>query len=129
MTKWQQAVDEAGLAGRGYTPKSLRHYFASMAPAAGIPLYEVSRRLGHSSTKVTEQVCAHLVEGAVARITDAFEGAMGGSGTETNGAGLLYARTRADVTRTYPASRSTGWRSAGSRTRRGPWATGGRGSA
>ncbi|MFD3927157.1 tyrosine-type recombinase/integrase [Streptomyces sp. NPDC058614] len=74
--KWQQAVHEADLAERGYTPKSLRHYFASMALAAGVPLFEVSRWLGHSSTKVTEQVYAHLVEGAAARITDAFEGAM-----------------------------------------------------
>ncbi|MBO1333628.1 site-specific integrase [Streptomyces sp. VRA16 Mangrove soil] len=74
--RWKQAVDKAGLADRGYTAKSLRHYFVSMALAAGVPLFEVSRWLGHTSTKVTEQVYAHLVEEAAPRITDAFEGAL-----------------------------------------------------
>ncbi|MFJ4799904.1 tyrosine-type recombinase/integrase [Streptomyces murinus] len=74
--RWNEALKRAGLDDSGYTPKSLRHYFASMAIAAGVPLYEVARWMGHSSTKVTEQVYAHLVDGADERITGAFEASL-----------------------------------------------------
>jgi integrase len=47
-----------------------------MAIASGVPLYEVARWMGHSSTKVTEQVYAHIVEGAEERITGAFEASL-----------------------------------------------------
>lgn len=74
--RWNDAIKKAGLGDSGYTPKALRHYFASMAIAAGVPLYEVARWMGHSSTKVTEQVYAHLVDGADERITGAFEASL-----------------------------------------------------
>ncbi|MEV5913335.1 tyrosine-type recombinase/integrase [Streptomyces chartreusis] len=75
-SRWDEAMRKAGLTDKGYTPKGLRHYFASMAIAAGVPLYEVARWMGHSSTKVTEQVYAHLVDGADERITGAFEASL-----------------------------------------------------
>lgn len=74
--RWDDAIESAGLAGRKFTPKSLRHYFASMAIAAGVPLWEVAQWLGHASTHVTETVYAHLVTGAEERITGAFEAAL-----------------------------------------------------
>ncbi|MFI6609297.1 tyrosine-type recombinase/integrase [Streptomyces sp. NPDC050507] len=74
--RWNAAIAKAGLEAKGYTPKSLRHYFASMAIAAGVPLYEVAKWMGHSSTKTTEKVYAHLLEGAEERITGAFERTM-----------------------------------------------------
>jgi integrase len=36
-----------------YTPRSLRHFFASTALANGVPIHEVSRWLGHRSVKTT----------------------------------------------------------------------------
>jgi hypothetical protein len=36
-----------------YTPGSMRHFFASTALANGVPIREVSRRLGHKSIKAT----------------------------------------------------------------------------
>lgn len=74
--RWTEALKRAGMEDSGYTPKALRHYFASMAIASGVPLYEVARWMGHSSTKVTEQVYAHIVEGAEERITGAFEASL-----------------------------------------------------
>ncbi|MER0241726.1 tyrosine-type recombinase/integrase [Streptomyces sp. HSW2009] len=39
-----------------YTPRSLRHFFASTALANGVPIHEVSRWLGHRSVKTTVEV-------------------------------------------------------------------------
>jgi integrase len=74
--RWAEAIKKAGLEDRALTPKSLRHYFASMAIAAGVPLYEVARWMGHASQQTTEKVYAHLVEGAEKRVTGAFEMAL-----------------------------------------------------
>ncbi|MFG3659873.1 tyrosine-type recombinase/integrase [Streptomyces sp. NPDC047706] len=39
-----------------HTPGSLRHFFASTALANGVPIREVSRRLGHKSIKTTADI-------------------------------------------------------------------------
>ncbi|MCZ2262909.1 site-specific integrase [Isoptericola sp. QY 916] len=39
-----------------WTPRDLRHSFVSLLSAEEIPLEEISRLVGHSSTQVTEQV-------------------------------------------------------------------------
>ena len=39
---------------------SLRHTFATHLLQAGIPIYEVSKLLGHSSVKVTEVYSHHI---------------------------------------------------------------------
>ncbi|MGI5457678.1 tyrosine-type recombinase/integrase [Streptomyces sp. CA-249302] len=44
-----------------YHPHSLRHFFASTALAAGIPIHEVSRWLGHKSITTTVDIYGHLV--------------------------------------------------------------------
>ncbi|GHJ35472.1 site-specific integrase [Streptomyces sp. TS71-3] len=44
-----------------YTPHCLRHFFASTALAASIPIHEVSRWLGHKSIKTTVDIYGHLV--------------------------------------------------------------------
>lgn len=41
---------------------SLRHTYASLCIAAGRPMFEVSRFMGHSKPSTTESVCAHLLE-------------------------------------------------------------------
>ncbi|MGW7002593.1 tyrosine-type recombinase/integrase [Streptomyces sp. NPDC054933] len=42
-------------------PHCLRHFFASTLLASGIPMREVSRRLGHRSIKTAVDVYGHLV--------------------------------------------------------------------
>jgi len=39
----------------------LRHCYASVALAKGVPITEVSRWLGHKSIEVTHQIYGHLV--------------------------------------------------------------------
>ncbi|WP_432096305.1 tyrosine-type recombinase/integrase [Streptomyces sp. bgisy100] len=71
QTRWNKAVEKAGLEDRKLTPKSLRHYFASVAIGAGVPLVELAQWMGHASSKTTEQVYVHLLPGAEERIKGA----------------------------------------------------------
>ncbi|MFI5877571.1 tyrosine-type recombinase/integrase [Streptomyces sp. NPDC051445] len=73
---WNKALVKAGLEKSGYTPKSLRHYFASVCIAGSVPLYEVAQWMGHKSTRVTETTYAHLLQGAHLRTMDAVEVAI-----------------------------------------------------
>ncbi|MEQ4726039.1 tyrosine-type recombinase/integrase [Nonomuraea sp. B19D2] len=45
-----------GLDPREWTPRELRHSFVSLLSDSGLPLEEISRLFGHSSTAVTELV-------------------------------------------------------------------------
>lgn len=46
----------SGLDAKNWTPRELRHSFVSLLSDHGIPLEEISRLVGHSSTAVTELV-------------------------------------------------------------------------
>ena len=46
-------LESAKLAGRGYTPKNLRHSFASWLLTAGIPVAYVGELLGHADGGIT----------------------------------------------------------------------------
>ncbi len=47
----------------GFTTHDLRHSHASFLLQAGVPVVEVSRRLGHSNPSVTMKIYAHLIPG------------------------------------------------------------------
>jgi integrase len=64
-TRARRAWDRAGLP--SITFHVARHICASLMLAAGIPIHEVSRYLGHSSISITIDVYGHLSEGAEAR--------------------------------------------------------------
>lgn len=54
-----------------WAPRELRHSFVSLLSDSGIPIEEISRLVGHSSTSVTEQVYRHQIrpviqDGAIA---------------------------------------------------------------
>jgi integrase len=57
---FQRATARAGLPPE-FIPHSLRHLYASVALAEGIPITEVSRWLGHNSIEVTHQIYGHLI--------------------------------------------------------------------
>jgi len=57
---FQRAAARAGLPPQ-FIPHSLRHLYASIALAEGIPITEVSRWLGHNSIEVTHQIYGHLI--------------------------------------------------------------------
>ncbi|GAA3568570.1 hypothetical protein GCM10022419_056700 [Nonomuraea rosea] len=48
--------DAEGVDSSKWTPRELRHSFVSLLSDNGLPLEEISRLVGHSSTAVTEAV-------------------------------------------------------------------------
>ncbi|MEV5739936.1 tyrosine-type recombinase/integrase, partial [Microbispora rosea] len=48
--------DAEGVNPAEWTPRELRHSFVSLLSDNGLPLEEISRLVGHSSTAVTESV-------------------------------------------------------------------------
>ena len=52
---------------------SLRHTAASLWIRAGVDIFTVSRRLGHSKTAFTMDVYAHLLEGQQAAAASALD--------------------------------------------------------
>lgn len=75
---WKPAVTRAQKAGFTKSPgvHSLRHSHASHLLASGMPMHEVSRRLGHSSLAVTDAVYAHIVPSRQATASAAMAGAI-----------------------------------------------------
>lgn len=60
-SKWfSKARDAAGIAS-DFTPHSLRHVFASVSLANGIPITDVSKWLGHRNINMTYTIYGHLV--------------------------------------------------------------------
>lgn len=56
---WKQVLQESGLPYRSF--HCLRHTHATLLLANGIPIIEVSRRLGHSSVKQTLDMYGHAI--------------------------------------------------------------------
>lgn len=59
-TMFNRARDVAGLP-KTFTPHALRHTFASVALAGGIPITDVSKWLGHRDINTTYSIYGHLV--------------------------------------------------------------------
>jgi integrase len=59
----------------------LRHSFATLSFAAGVPLKTVSESLGHSSVGITSAVYVHLLSQTKRDATDAFEAYVGPAAT------------------------------------------------
>jgi integrase len=49
-------LDRAGLVGKDWTPRELRHSFVSLLSAHEVPIEHISRLVGHTNTVVTEMV-------------------------------------------------------------------------
>ena len=54
----------------------LRHTHASILLASGVPLFQVSKRLGHKDIQTTSNIYGHLDKSADVASADAFEAAM-----------------------------------------------------
>jgi integrase len=72
---FERAAKAAGL--EGFNPHQLRHCFASVALASGIPITDVSRWLGHRNIQTTFETYGHLLpdswESARAALDAEFE--------------------------------------------------------
>jgi integrase len=74
--EWNPAVKAAGLEHR--TPYAMRHTFASLAIAAGIPSFEIARMMG-TSVEMLDKTYGHLLRDAASRgraALDAFDAAF-----------------------------------------------------
>jgi site-specific recombinase XerD len=68
---FRQILDAAGMIGKEWTPREMRHSFVSLLSDSGVPIENISRLVGHSGTAVTEhvyrfQIRPVLEEGATA---------------------------------------------------------------
>jgi len=62
----------AGI-GTGWTPRELRHTFVSLMSETGMPIEEISRLVGHSSTTVTETVYRHELRPVIRSSADTMD--------------------------------------------------------
>jgi integrase len=53
---FRAVLDRAGLVGREWAPRELRHSFVSLLSAHDVPIENISRPVGHTNTVVTERV-------------------------------------------------------------------------
>ena len=61
----------------GATPHSLRHATATLLLEEGVPMKVVAELLGHSSTRITDEVYSHVTARLVAEAGNAIERALG----------------------------------------------------
>lgn len=64
---WKPARDKSGIHGVGgkkVTIHSLRHLHAAMMLEAGMPMYDLSRRLGHGNIQMSVDLYSHLLPDA-----------------------------------------------------------------
>ena len=59
------------------TPHGLRHLHASLLLSQGLPIPDVSRRLGHANSAITMSVYAHAISGDDSAATEAIGRAIG----------------------------------------------------
>lgn len=72
VTKWFTAfVKRSGLP--KVTVHSLRHTYASLMIADGVPLVVVSNQLGHAQTSTTANIYAHVISAAEAKAAAVFD--------------------------------------------------------
>ncbi len=74
---WQPLMEAAGLVDENGKPKfslhALRHAYVSLLAEAGVPLVEVSRRVGHGALDMTVGIYAHLFRDTEDRASPAIE--------------------------------------------------------
>ena len=72
-THWTRCLKAAGLPYR--KPHVLRHTFASLLLAAGVPVLDVAAQLGHHSAGFTLSVYGHVIPRSDRRVVDALDAA------------------------------------------------------
>jgi integrase len=60
VSEWFNEACQEAKVGDGFTFHCLRHTFASHMLSRGVPIYKVSKIMGHSTVVVTEQHYGHL---------------------------------------------------------------------
>jgi integrase len=68
---FRRVATSAGLVAKEWTPREMRHSFVSLLSDDGMPIEQIARLVGHTSTAVTEtvyrqQIRPVMIEGAEA---------------------------------------------------------------
>lgn len=71
---FRKVLDNAGLTGREWAPRELRHSFVSLLSDHDIPIEDISRLVGHSNTVVTETVYRHQIRPVIQEGATAMDG-------------------------------------------------------
>ena len=71
--EYRKVVRRAGLDPKEWTPRELRHSFVSLLSDAGVPIEQIARLVGHSSTAVTERVYRHQIRPVIAGGAEAMD--------------------------------------------------------
>jgi integrase len=72
LHEWQRVCKVAGV--KDATPHCVRHGVATALIAAGVPLLEVSKMLGHVNSRITETVYAKFAPGYTLGATEKMGG-------------------------------------------------------
>ncbi len=71
---FRRVAAAAGLVGRDWTPRELRHSFVSLLSDARVPIEQIARLVGHSGgTSVTERVYRHQISPVLDEGTTAMD--------------------------------------------------------
>ncbi|MEV6874940.1 tyrosine-type recombinase/integrase [Amycolatopsis sp. NPDC051128] len=74
---FRKVVAKAGLKAADWTPRELRHSFASLLSDSGVRIEDISRLMGHNGTAVTELVYRHQLRPVIEEGTTAMDKLFG----------------------------------------------------
>ncbi|WP_103340196.1 site-specific integrase [Amycolatopsis sp. CA-126428] len=74
---FRKVVAKAGLHAVDWTPRELRHSFASLLSDSGVRIEDISRLMGHDGTAVTELVYRHQLRPVIEEGTTAMDKLFG----------------------------------------------------
>lgn len=75
---WAKAVREAGLEDRHPTPHWLRHTHVLLCHAAGMPMAEIQRRIGHADLSTTMGVYGRLIDDMSDEVEERLDAMLSG---------------------------------------------------
>lgn len=74
---FRKVLDRAGLDGKQWTPREMRHSFVSLLSDSGVPIEDISRLVGHRSTVVTETVYRKQIRPVLMQGAEAMDSLFG----------------------------------------------------
>jgi integrase len=74
--EFRAAISAAGIAG-AWSPRELRHTFVSLMSDTGVPVEEIARLAGHTSTRTTEIVYRHQLRPVMEKGAQAMDQLFG----------------------------------------------------
>jgi len=92
-----RAACKAAKIGEHWTPRELRHSFVSLMSSSGVPVEEIARLAGHSSSRTTEVVYRRELRPVLATGAEAMDRLF-------KGRGFRAGSTRGHLTEHWPQS-------------------------